>query len=296
MIKRLVKIPLIIAFSLFVSCSPSAKIVQLSEEAKMAYEQKQYETALEKYEEAILLRKNKDSENGALYNGAGQAAHALNNTEKALQYLEKARMTKFADAGTYYTLSKIYREIDNLSKEITALQTYVEKFPGSKEFREVQNRLFETLVESQNYEQALALWSEIDDEAKKGETMLTCFLIANTALKNESVSDATAREILQINKNNITALDWLAKKYFWLAENRYQKEMKAYEQNKTRRQYAQLLAAFEILNRDFRTSLNYFLRLYELKAESEYAQFIGNIYMRFDDKQKADYYLKRARQ
>lgn len=280
----------------FVSCSPAAKITKLSEEAKIAYEQKQYETALEKYEEAILLRKNKDSENGALYNGAGQAAYALNNKEKAIQYLEIARMTRFADARTFYYLSKIYREIDNLSKEITALQTYVEKFPGGKEFREMQNRLFETLVESQNYDQALALWSEIDDESKKGETMLTGFLILNGALKNESVSDATAREILLINKDNIPALEWLAKKYFWLAENRYIAEMKAYENNKTRKQYAQLLAAFEILNRDFRTSLDNFLRLYELSPSSEYAQFIGNIYIRFDDKQKADYYLKKARQ
>lgn len=280
----------------FVSCSPAAKITQLSEEAKMAYDQKQYETAFEKYEQAILLIKGNESENGSIYNGAGQAAFALNNTDKALQYLEKARLTKAAGAGTYFTLSKIYREKDNLSKEITALQSYVERFPEGNEFREMQNRLFETLVESQNYDQALALWSELDDESKKGETMLTSFLIANIALKNESVSDATAREILLINKDNIPALEWMAKKYFWLAENRYIAEMKAYENNKTRRQYAQLLAAFEILNRDFRTSLNYFLRLYDLKAESEFAQFIGNIYIRFDDKQKADYYLKRVRQ
>jgi tetratricopeptide (TPR) repeat protein len=295
MIKRLVKIPLVIACSLFVSCSPSAKIAQLSEEAKMAYEQKQFEIALAKYEQAISLKK-KESEKVPFYEGAGQTAYALNNTEKALQYLEKARMTRTANEITYYTLSKIYREIDNLSKEITTLQSYVDKFPDGQEYREVQNRLFETLVESQNYEQALELWERMGDSAGNDENILTGYLKANIALKNDDESDKTAIELLKINKNNVAALDRMAKKYFWLAENRYIAEMKAYENNKTRRQYAQLLAAFESLNKDFRTSLNYFLRLYELSPSIEYAQFIGNIYIRFDDKQKADYYLKRAKQ
>jgi aminoglycoside/choline kinase family phosphotransferase len=86
----------------------------------------------------------------------------------------------------------------------------------------------------------------------------------------------------------------MAKKYFWRAENRYQSEMEAYEKNRTHRQYAQLLRAFEVLNADFHKSLNYFLRLYEKDPKPEYARFIGNIYLRFDDKSKARYYHSRA--
>ncbi|MFW6352275.1 MAG: hypothetical protein ACOC2E_07790, partial [Bacteroidota bacterium] len=77
-------------------------------------------------------------------------------------------------------------------------------------------------------------------------------------------------------------------------EHRYQKEMKAYEKNRTRKQYKQLLDAFEVLNADFRRSLNYYLKLYEMKPEPRYARFIGNVYLRFDDKKKARYYHEKA--
>jgi tetratricopeptide (TPR) repeat protein len=89
-------------------------------------------------------------------------------------------------------------------------------------------------------------------------------------------------------------MKWFGEKYFWLAENRYQAEMEAYEKKRTNSQYAKLLEAFKIVTRDFKTSLGYFTRLYKLYPKPEYARYLGNIYTRLDDKEKAKYYYNKA--
>lgn len=71
----------------------------------------------------------------------------------------------------------------------------------------------------------------------------------------------------------------MAHKYYWKAENRYQAEMKAYNENKTRKQYAELLKAFKIVTNDFKQSLEYYTKLYNLYPKPEYAKYLGNIIM-----------------
>jgi len=87
-------------------------------------------------------------------------------------------------------------------------------------------------------------------------------------------------------------LDWTAKKYFWKAENRYQDELKAYEKNKTNKQYNKLLKALDIVSADFKTSLDYFKKFYTIDPNPGTAKYLGNIYNRLDDKKKADYYYR----
>lgn len=296
MVKTYFAYPVFLIILFLSACSAGKQIIQLASEAEVAYQQGDFVLALEKFEKALEMNKGNDKVSDKLLNGAGLSAFALKDYVKALEYLEKVRFSGIAGEKTYFALSVLYREIDNLSREISTLKTYVVNYPEGQDFNYMQARLFETLVESTNYEDALVLWESLDGEFKQDEKLLSAFLIANRETKNDAVSLQVANELLLKNKDNLVALDWLAKWHFWLAENRYQSEMKAYENNKTRRQYFQLLAAFEILNRDFRISLNHFLKLYELSPSSEYARFIANIYTRFDDKQKADYYNRRAGQ
>ena len=70
--------------------------------------------------------------------------------------------------------------------------------------------------------------------------------------------------------------------------------MKAYRENRTRKQYAILLEAFKQVSTDFRTSRDYFLRLYKINPDPAYAEYLGNIFTRLEDKEKAAYYKKRA--
>jgi hypothetical protein len=88
----------------------------------------------------------------------------------------------------------------------------------------------------------------------------------------------------------------MAKKYYNIAENRYQAEMKAYENNKTRKQYALLLEALDEITEEFKISLGYFETLYRLNPRPVYANYMGNIYVRFNDQEKADYYLNLAKE
>ncbi len=285
-----------VIFSLMVlSCSTSKQFTQLNNEAKTAYSSEDYEVALAKYDSLISLKNTKGKKvSGQVYKYAGLAAYYAGNTSKAISYLQNAVRDSVATADAYFALAQSYRQIDNLSKEINNLQAYAKKYPQGEDITSVRKRLFVTLVESENYDKALSLWEKMASESGNSEEMLTEYLILNRDLNNNDVCDEVAEKLLAINKDNKEALDWLARKYFWKAENLYQEEMEAYKQNHTRKQYAHLLKAFKVVNKDFEQALEYFNRLYEMEPTKEYAKFIGNIYLRFDNKQKADYYLKKA--
>ncbi len=280
-----------VTFLIFSSCSSTRQWTELSQQAGQAFEQNEYETALGLYEQYIMHFGNDATViPDSIYRGAGLAAFELGMTAKTLDYLNTIRQSDLADAPVQYALALSNREIDNLSREITALETYVEKYPEAEKIEPMRQRYFETLVESRNYERALELWPAIKSNAQKEEWLLERYFEANKGLEKEDKLYDIASSLYSLNPQNTKALSHLAIHYFWKAENRYQEEMEAYENNRTHRQYAQLLRAFQILNADFRKSLDYFLTLYQLEPKSEYARYIGNIYLRFDEKGKAGYY------
>jgi hypothetical protein len=81
-----------------------------------------------------------------------------------------------------------------------------------------------------------------------------------------------------------------------MAEDAYQNEMKDYENNKTNRQYRHLLKALDEINENFRIARDYLERLYEINPTPRHATMLGNIYTRFDNKQRASYYYGRSKE
>ncbi len=75
-----------------------------------------------------------------------------------------------------------------------------------------------------------------------------------------------------------------------MAEDRYQSSMAAYDKNKTNKQYKILLADLDRVTADFKKSLKYFEPLWEMEDGKKYASYLANIYGRFDDKKKSQYY------
>ncbi len=287
---------ILITIIAFISCETGKKLSQLNKNADTAYRSGDMQTALNNYEKIITFYENKNNvKNCPVYTKAGQAAFALDKNDKALNYFNKALYTVSENADTYFELAKLYRKIDNLSKEINALQTYVEKYPNGKDLSQVKKRLFETYVKSENWDKALNFWPKLGNESANGNELLTGFFQVNKALNHTKICDSLAKILLARNKNNIMALEWKAKKYYYLAEKSYQSEIKVYETHKTRRQYAKLLKAFDVVTANFKYSLYYFKKLYLIKPNKEYARYIANIYIRLDDKKKADYYLKKTR-
>ncbi len=285
---------LILSFS---GCGPAREITRLSKEGKSAYEAGNHQAALDYYQKLIELKEDRDDEvSGETLNKAGMAAYHLGKTSLSLQYLDRARHTEAADEHTYVALAEGYREIDNLSREITNLEIYVNEYPEGEKIETMRERYFETLVESMNWEKAYELWPELEQETREKESFLNGYFAVNKALGNDEKCTLLAREILQINENNVDALEWLGLKYFRRAENRYNREMEAYERNRTHRQYAILLEAFEEINQDFRTALNYLSRLYQKEPSARIASYLANIYQRFEDEERARYYRQKARE
>jgi len=290
-ISRIIKV-LIIIF-IIQSCTSSVNITQLTDEGEKAYQAGNYEAALTSWEK-IIENKGKKTK-GEIYVSAGKSALALNQAEKARTYLETARQNQYSSPELYEYLAKVYKSIDNLSKEITALETYSEKYPQGNHINEIHGRLLETYVESENWDLALKLWPKMEANSQSDAHLLAQYLIVNKNLENTEVCDKLAKQITSLDASNVIAMEYYAEKFFWLAENLYVKEMTAYKNKRTTSQYKKLLKALDEVWPTFRKSRDYFLKLYKIDPKPEYANYLGNIYTRFDDKEKADYYYKRAK-
>jgi len=268
---------------------------KLTEEGKTAYQANNYEAALNAWDQVIEKQESRGNKAEAtIYYKAGLAAKKLDQTSKARKYLEKAEYLEFSSPQLYFALSEIYKTIDNLSKEIIALEDYHKKYPQGEKIDTITIRLFETYVQSENWKPAVDIWPEIKEKAQNDVDLLTGYLIVNKNLENEKVSKKLADKILKQQPNNITALEWYAKSYFWKAEKPYVKEMTAYKNNRTTSQYERLLNALDEIYPTFEKSRNVFLKLYKLDPKPKYADFLGKIYKRLGEEKKADYYFKKA--
>jgi len=287
--KILIGIAIIIAIQ---SCASSSGTTQISE-GETAYQAGNYELALNSYEPIIISRESKGKKaKGPVYVGAGKSALALEQNDKARKYLESAKEVQYSSPEMYECLAEVYKNIDNLSKEITALETYHEKYPQGKKINNIDNRLLETYVESENWDLGVKLWADIDSSAKSDPGLLSNYLLINIGLNDQPKCDELAKQITKLDPNNIIALEYYAEKYFWKAENLYVKEMKAYKNKRTSSQYKKLLKALDQVWPNFKKSRDYFLKLYKMDPKPEYAGFLSKIYTRYDDKKKPHIIVK----
>ncbi len=294
--KKIMKLSNILKLFVAIILLHSCAVSKLTQEGNTAYEASNYEEALSKYSQIIESAENSGKKAKApVYVNAGISALELEQIDKARKYLESAKELQFASPGLYAALAKVYKSIDNLSKEITALEAYHKNFPQGKEINEINARLVETYVESENWDYAVDLWPTVEAQAQSDVRMLANYLTVHKNLKNNETSEQLAKQIEKLDKNNITLLEYKAEKYFWLAENLYVSEMKAYKKKKTRSQYNKLLKALDRVWPNFKISRDLYLKLYKIDPKPEYAKFLAQIYTRYDDKQKAAYYEKRSK-
>ena len=296
---------LVIAFIgalLITGCTSTKQItqqdnsIQKYQEARTAYNNGDYQKALITFEEIIELKKSQNTRvDSTIYQYAGVAAWELKQTDKTIQYLELAKRFSVANDKTYSILAKAFLEKDNLSKEITNLEAYIPKYPQGEEIQSVQKQLFMAYIKSENWDSAYKIWPSFDNNAQNEIKYLNGYYKVCEKLDYKNQLEKIAQQLLKLDKNNVDALEFFAEKYYWLAENSYVKEMKAYQANKTDKQYQQLLAAYKVYFENYRISKEYFLRLYQINPKSRYATFLGNIFTRYENKEKADYYYNLAK-
>jgi hypothetical protein len=291
---KFVHIILIAVVSIVFSSCATTKIAQ---QGHVAYSNGQYNEALTAYEQFIKSQAGKKSPVlDTVFFKAGMACMELKKTDLAQKYLEAAEDNQFAAPELYASLAQIYKGVDNLSMELEALENFHNKFPEAKQANDIHARLFDAYVESEQWQKAYDLWPFIKENSAQNIDKLNRLFIVYDELEKVKEGNDLANQLLKLDANNLAALEWNAKKYYNLAEDRYMSEMTAYKKNRTNKQYKKLLKAWDVIWPQFDKSLNYFLNLYKLDPQPKYAKYIANIYTRKDKKKKAAYYKKLSKQ
>ncbi len=280
---------LFLAF-LFFSCGTS-KVITTSPktEAEKFEEAQNFQQATNSWKTYFEQTPVEQTE-GADFARAAQSAYKSDNTALALGWFDQARYKNYSDFEMYLTLAEIYGKQKNISKELSALEYISENFPDKS--GRINNRLFQIYNEIKLTDNALLVWNELDETSKSDLTNLTSYFLIHKELKDSTVCDSLAPVILEKNSQQLDALEWMASKYYWMGENRYQLEMGKYNANKTNRQYKLLLKELDKSTADFKKSLSYFEKLWDIEPGEKYASYFANIYARFGDEKKAKFYQK----
>ncbi len=277
------------------ACGTNSKISTMQQNADQTFANGNYETSLRLYEQIISVYEQEGKTNECpVYCKAALAALNSGNIPKSIEYFEMDTYTPFVTAQTYAGQAEAYRNVDNLSKEMIALKNYLELYPDGEQVEEIKLQLFQIYVKSENWDFAIELWPLLNDQFKTSSEIISQWFVVNQKTKNNDECDALAEKLLNLDPNNVQALEWKAIKAFNFAEDHYQTEMNAYENNKTNKQYKRLLKELDKITSEFQVALDIFDKLYKLDAKPKYARYMSNIYIRFDDKEKADYFLKKA--
>ena len=278
-------------------CGSGKQLAQKNETAETYYMSNNYSDALFAYNEIIKIYENNNNSVACpVYTKAGESALKTGNYKLAIDYLKKACNSNFVDEATYLYLSQAYAKVDNLSLEMMALVDYLEKFPEGKNIDIVKTRLFYTYVESDNFEKALELWPDVYSNNQPDTQLLEAYFKVNKSLDNTDLCNDIAQQLLDIDAENVVAITWFGKQYYRIAEDRYQKEMKVYNNHKTNKQYRILLKALDVVTADFKKSLSYFKKLYAIQPTADNANYLSHIYGRLSDKKKEAYYKELAKQ
>lgn len=282
----------LIALSIFlISCGAPKQSINYQDMAAVSYANGEYQKAVDEWKTYILEQETLglDVEPKA-YAEIAKAQFHMEQYEKAEKNFDRARDKEYADDEMYVMMVQRYRMIDNLSKELTALEYYKDHFADQKDSTQMRNRLFETYMEADNYESATETWQKMDSKSKSEEAYVQLYFDLNKELEQTDKCDELAEQLLVFNGENEEALIWLAKKYYNRAENRYQTQMDLYNKNRSNKQYNLLLKQLDIVTADFKKSLKYFEPLWNMEDGKKYASYMANIYGRFDDKKKSQYY------
>lgn len=227
---------------------------------------------------------------GADFAQAAQMAFKAGDATQAVSWFDQARYKNHADAAMYLSLAEIYKTQKNISKELTALEFVETNYPEKKS--ETIQRLFQIYHEIKEPGKALAAYENMSETQKAELPNLAELFDVKKELKDTIACDELSLKILEKQPDNVAALEWNAWKYYWKGENRYQREMNKYNNNKTNKQYKILLEQLELSTADFKKSLVYLEPLWKQEPGKKYAGYFANIYARFGDEARAKSYEK----
>jgi len=278
----------ILGFLLF-GCGAPKVLTSYKDNAETAASQGNYAQAVEAWKQYFSQHPVEETE-GAFFAEAALTAFHAGDNKLATDWFDQARYKNFSSPEMYTTLTKIYHSQGNLSKELSALEFYTTHFSDVP--NEIYSRLFEIYDEIKMDDKALAVWGKMSEASKNMVPHLEDYFQINQKKENREVCDSVSLVLLQKDPKNVDALEWNARKYYVKAENRYEEQMEKYNQNKTTKQYRILLKQLDLVTADFKKALPYLEKLWEIDPGKKYAGYLANIYTRFGNEKKADYYKK----
>lgn len=270
-------------------CGGPKVLTSYKENAETAASQGNYVQAVEAWKQYFSQHSVEETE-GAVFAKAAQNAFQAGDNKLATDWYDQARYKDFSSPEMYTNLAKIYREQNNLSKELSSLEFYTNHFNDVP--TEIYSRLFDIYDEINMDDKALAVWGKMDESAKNTVSHLDDYFQLNKEKENTEVCDSISLILLLKDPKNVDALQWNAQKYYLKAEDRYKEEIEKYNQDKTTKHYRILLKQLDLVTADFKKALPYFEKLWKIDPGKKYAGYLANIYTRFGDDKKADYYKK----
>ncbi len=271
------------------SCGAPKVLVSDKQTAETAVAQGNYSAAVQAWEQ-YFQKTPIEEVAGADFASAAKAAFKSGNPVQAASWFDQARYKNYSDFEMYQTLAEIYRKQQNISKELTALEFIKAHFP--EQSNKINARLFEIYNEIDELQKALNIWAEMDKAEKSQESNLLNYFQLKKSLNDTLVCDSVSKVLLKLNPNQVDALEWNASKYYWMGENRYQRETEKYNQHKTNKQYKILLKELDQSTADFKKALTYLEKLWKIEQGKKYAGYFANIYARFGDEKKSAFYEK----
>lgn len=281
---------------LLASCSSTQKGIG-TQDADLAYSQKNYVSALESYNRVIdSYTAKKQKAPASVLAAAGKCLYNLNDKQKAMDMFSQASDLGFTDEESLFMRISYYGELDNLSKEVDCLDKYVADYPQGANISAVNARLFSRYVEMAEYDKAFGIYSHLSESDKDNIPMLEKYYQTCKKLGKDSEALAAGQKIYGIDPNNVTGLGVVAYQAYITTENEYVAAIKAYEAKKTNEAYAKLQKTTTPLVARFKKARDLYLKLYGITKKPHDAQILSRIYTRLNDKKNADYYSKLAKQ
>lgn len=267
-------------------CKTAVNVAAYRQNAEAAAETGDYVIATEQWKQYFDQVPADEQPGGEVYALAAETAYEAADPEQSLEWYELARQKGYDDPSMHLTIAEIYRNMGDVSMELSALEAFKEKSPD--EDPEVNTRLFEIYYSSNQQEKALAAWHAMPDTEKRTAERLETFYTLNKKLGNEATADSASLALLEVDPDNIDALTRHAQLNYEKGEARYQREMKSYQAKPTSGNYQTLLRGLKAASVDYRKSLQFFEKLWEVNPDDrgQYAAYMSNIHVRFNDKER----------
>ena len=272
-------------------CGSSKSMVSARQEADLMYYQKDYLNAFDKYSQIIeSYVSKKELVPSELYALAGKCLYSADSQTEAIKYFKLAEDAGYEDEQILMLQIKHYADADNLSKELDRLEKYSALYPDGSDIAFVNYRLYLRYCEMREYGKAHLRYQSLSDEYRDDVAVLEKQHLVCEKLNRKDEADNIARQLYNLNPNNLIGLNYMAYDAYITTENEYVAAIKAYDANKTNAGYKQMQQRTAPLAARYRKAKDLYVKLYNLYKRPHDAAILSRICTRLNDKQNAAYY------